>query len=261
MQQHIVHPPQPGRPARKIAWITGASSGIGSALALRLCGDGWTVAVSARSGEALAALAREKPGAIHAFPLDITDRNFVFATLSEIEESLGPVDLAVFCAGTYARDYAQGFSSTVLADMVNLNIVGTAHCLDAVMARMIARGSGHIAVTASVTGYVGLPGGASYGATKAALNVLCEALYPELAAKGVALTVINPGFVDTPLTAKNDFPMPFIISSEEAADIIARGLSTKRFEIIFPWKMALAIRLLHALPHSMRFAITKRMLR
>lgn len=261
MQRNIANRQRTGRPARKIAWITGASSGIGRALALRLGADGWTVAVSARNGEALAQLAREKPGTIHAFPLDITDRDFVLATLAEIEQSLGCVDLAVFCAGTYARDYAQGFSSTVLENMVNLNIVGTAHCLEAVMARMISRGAGHIAVTASVTGYVGLPGGASYGATKAALNVLCEALHPELAAKGVALSVINPGFVDTPLTAKNDFPMPFIISADGAADIIVRGLKTRRFEIIFPWKMALAIRLLHALPHRLRFAITRRMLR
>ena len=117
---------------------------------------------------------------------------------------------------------------------------------------MIARRRGHIAVVASVSGYVGLPGAATDGATKAALNVMCEALYPELERHGVKITIVNPGFVDTPLTEKNDFPMPFLVSSEEAADTIAKGLAKGKFEIIFPWKMALAIRLLHALPHSLR---------
>jgi len=145
--------------------------------------------------------------------------------------------------------------------MFELNVLGTASCLEAVMPAMIARRRGHIAVVASVSGYVGLPGAATYGATKAALNVMCEALYPELERHGVKMTIINPGFVDTPLTKKNDFPMPFLVSSEEAADTIAKGLAKGKFEIIFPWKMALAIRFLHALPHALRFALTRKMLR
>ena len=129
------------------------------------------------------------------------------------------------------------------------------------MTPMMERRRGHIAVVASVSGYVGLPGAASYGATKAALNVMCEALHPDLARSGVQISIVNPGFVDTALTRKNDFPMPFLISAEEAADLIAKGLSAGKFEIIFPWKMAVAIRFLHALPHRLRFALTKRMLR
>lgn len=246
---------------RRIAWITGASSGIGRALALRLARDGWTIAVSARSVDELASLATESDGRIVAFPLDVTDKAAVDETVQAIEDRLGSIDLAVFAAGTYFRDYAVGFDSARFRAMVELNLIGTAQCLEKVMPAMIARESGQIAVVASVSGYVGLPGAASYGATKAALNVMCEALYPELRSHGVKLSIVNPGFVDTPLTRKNDFPMPFLISAEEAADTIADGLVAGKYEIVFPRKMALAMKVLHALPARVRFALTRRMLK
>jgi short-subunit dehydrogenase len=126
---------------------------------------------------------------------------------------------------------------------------------------MMARRGGHIAVVASVAGYVGLPGAAGYGATKAALINMCEALYPELEARNVRISVINPGFVDTPLTQKNDFPMPFIIPVDAAVDHIMAGLTSNRFETVFPWKMALSMKLLAALPARLLFAVTRRMLR
>jgi short-subunit dehydrogenase len=245
----------------KIAWITGSSSGIGRALAKRLVKDGYRVAASARNADSLASLAAEHPGQIIAFPLDVTDGGAVRHGVEAVTTAMGPIDLAIFAAGSYTRDYAADFSVARTRQMFDLNVMGTANCLEAVMPGMIARKAGHIAVVASVTAYVGLPGAASYGATKAALNSMCEALYPDLAAKGVKMTIINPGFVATPLTEKNDFPMPFLVSSEEAADTIAKGLDKGKFEIIFPWKMALAIRLLHALPHRLRFALTRKMLR
>ena len=245
----------------RIAWVTGASSGIGRAVALRLADEGWTVAVSARSQEKLAQLETERPGAIIAYPLDVTDHEAALSVASRIEASHGPVGLAVFSAGRYRRESVRRFNSQDLAKLVTLNVIGTAHCLEAVMPAMLGRGSGRIAVIASVAGYVGLPGGAFNGATKSALITLCEGLYPELRRSGVHLSVINPGFVDTPLTERNDFPMPFMIDTEEATNAILRGLSTNRFEIIFPWKMALAIRLLRALPRSLLFRITDRMVR
>ena len=245
----------------KIAWITGASSGIGKALVERLLRDGYRVAVSARSADALAELASSHPGKIGVYPLDVTDPAAVKQVFAAVESDMGPVDLAVFAAGSYTRDYAKDFDSARTRQMFELNVLGTASCLETVMPAMTARRSGHIVVVASVSGYVGLPGAATYGATKAALNVMCEALYPELERSGVKITIINPGFVDTPLTKKNDFPMPFLVSSEEAADTIAKGLAKGKFEVIFPWKMAVAIRLLHALPHSLRFALTRKMLR
>ncbi|WP_137134926.1 SDR family NAD(P)-dependent oxidoreductase [Rhizobium sp. FKY42] len=245
----------------KLAWITGASSGIGRAVATKLACEGYRVAVSARSADKLMELQAEMPDRIFAFPLDVTDRAAASSVASAIRASLGPIDLAIFSAGSYKRDSVRRFDSAAFADTLNLNVIGTAHTLEAVIPDMVARRSGEICVVASVAGYVGLPGGGFYGATKAALNNLCEALYPELEREGVRMRVINPGFVDTPLTAKNDFPMPFLISVDEAAESIVDGLKTNKFEIIFPWKMALAIKFLHALPHRLRFALTRKMLR
>ena len=247
--------------ATKLAWITGASSGIGRAVALKLADRGWRVAVSARSLEKLEALARERPGLIHAYPLDITDGKALRDAVEDIEKSLGPIDLALFSAGGYVRESARRFDAEKLAYLFNLNVVGTGHALQAVMAPMIARGRGHIAVIASVAGYIGLPGGGIYGATKSALITLCEALRPQLEREGVVLQVINPGFVDTPMTKTNDFPMPFLIGQDEAAEAILKGLDSKRFEIVFPWKMKVAMKLLAAMPYAISLAITRRMLR
>lgn len=246
---------------RKLAWITGASSGIGRAVALKLADQGWQVAASARSTEKLEALAAERPGVIHAYPLDVTDGQAVKDTVRNIEHSLGPVDLALFSAGSYVRESARQFDAGKLAELVNLNVVGTGQGLEAIMAPMIARRSGRIAVVASVAGYFGLPGGGIYGATKAALITLCEALRPQLEREGVVLQVINPGFVDTPMTKTNDFPMPFLIKEDEAAEAIVKGLDSSRFEIVFPWKMKVAIKLLAAMPYALSLAVTRRMLR
>ena len=245
----------------KVAWVTGANSGIGRDLVLRLARDGWTVAASARTMSSLQQLAAIIPDRIRVFPVDVTEGRSVAATLSSIEETIGEIGLAVFGAGTYTRETAETFDAAVIREMVDLNLMGTVNCLESVLQRMLPRRRGHIAVMASVSGYTGLPGAAGYGATKAALINMCEALYPELNTKGIRLSLINPGFVDTPLTRKNDFPMPFLISASEAAEHIVKGLSRNKFEIVFPWKMALSMKLLRALPARLRFLITRRMLR
>jgi short-subunit dehydrogenase len=244
-----------------IAWVTGASSGIGRAVALKLADDGWQVAASARSEDKLSALAGERPGRIHPHPVDVTDGAAVRHVVDAIEQSLGPIGLALFSAGSYKRESARHFDTAALAEAMTLNVVGTGHSLEAVMRPMMARRAGQIAVVASVAGYFGLPGGGFYGASKAALINLCEALRPQLQQEGVKLQLINPGFVDTPLTRKNDFPMPFLISEDEAADAIVSGLSRRRFEIVFPWRMAVATKLLRALPYPLSFAITRGMVR
>ncbi|SFB48201.1 Short-chain dehydrogenase [Rhizobium sp. NFR07] len=246
---------------RKIAWLTGASSGIGRAVALKLADNGWQVAASARSADKLSTLAAERPGLIHAYPVDVTDGQGVKNAVKTIEQTLGPIDLALFSAGSYKRESAREFDAEALAEMANLNVTGTGNSLQAVMEPMIARQAGQIAVIASVAGYLGLPGGGFYGATKAALINLCEALRPQLEREGVTLQLISPGFVDTPLTKKNDFPMPFLISQEKAADAIVAGLSSRRFEIVFPWQMAVLMKLLQALPYALSLAMTRRMLR
>lgn len=241
-----------------VAWVTGAGSGIGRGLALRLAKDGWLVAASARSAGDLVTLAGEN-GNIRAYPLDVTDLGAVQAAVGRIEEDIGPLALVVLNAGTYRPVLARGFTAADFGVNVEVNLMGTARCLEAVMLRMIGRRAGHIAVVSSLTGYVGLPTASGYGATKAALINMCQALEPELEREGVKMTVITPGFVDTPLTRKNAFPMPFLISTDEAVKQIVRGLDAGKFEIAFPLRMSLAIRLLALLPHWLRLAVTRRM--
>lgn len=252
---NMAHPPT------RSAWVTGASSGIGRALALRLASEGWHVAISARNSNDLASLAAEFPEHLHAFPLDVTNAEAVVKTVADINNTIGPLDLAVLNAGIYKRNSTLNFNVQAFRTTVDVNLMGSVHCLAALLPGMIARKTGQIGVVASVAGYVGLPGGAAYGATKAALINMCEALYPELAAQNIRLSIINPGFVDTPLTRKNDFPMPFLISTEKAVDHIMAGLKCQRFEIAFPWRMVMTMKLLAALPAKLLFAITRRMMR
>jgi short-subunit dehydrogenase len=252
---------EPDMDQRKLAWVTGAGTGIGREVAQRLALDGWQVAVSARTREDLESLASEAPDAIRIFVLDVTDRKAVAAAATEIRDTMGPIELTVFSAGTYVPMSAKDFDIDGFAKTIEVNLMGTVNCLAAVMPPMIARCSGHIAVVSSVSGFVGLPAAGAYGASKAALINLCEALRPDLVRHGVTMTVINPGFVDTPLTKKNDFPMPFLVSVEAAGDAIMAGLKTDRFEIVFPWQMNLAMKTLALLPHRLLFWITTKMLR
>lgn len=258
---NVDKPGEAGTTSGGSAWVTGAGSGIGRALALRLAEEGWNVAASARTATDLATLATEAPGCIHAFPLDVTDAEATQKVVAKIEDSLGPLDLAVLNAGTYGRDSAAQFDAAAFRATIDVNLMGSVHCLAALMPRMLARGAGHIAVVSSVAGYVGLPGAAAYGASKAALINMCEGLQPELAAHNVRLSLVNPGFVDTPLTQKNDFPMPFLISADAAVDHIMAGLKSRHFEIAFPWQMVLSMKLLAALPARLRLAVTRRMIR
>lgn len=244
----------------RVAWVTGAGSGIGAELAVQLAQAGWRVAISARSADALATVAA-RTDRISAYPLDVTDLDAVAETIARIEAELGPIDLAVLNAGTYKPVSAKNFTAAAVGQNVEVNLMGTAKCLEVLMPRMTARRRGHIAVVSSLTGYAGLPTSAGYGATKAALINMCESLEPELAVHGVKMTVVTPGFVDTPLTRKNDFAMPFLIGVEDAAGRIVKGLRAGRFEISFPRRMAWAIGLLAALPHPLRLAITRRMVR
>lgn len=244
---------------RRVAWVTGAGTGIGRALAKRLAQEGWHVAVSARTAQDLDSLAAEVPGSITAFVLDVTNGAETEAVVDKIETGIGPLELVVLNAGTYFPVTATNFKAANFRKTVDVNLNGTANGLDAVLPRMIARKSGHIALMASVAGFVGLPTSSAYGATKAAINNLAEAMKVELEPHGVTMTVINPGFVRTPLTDKNTFPMPFLMEIDPAIDALMRGLKSKRYEIIFPWQMAVLMKLLRILPHWLLFAITRRM--
>jgi NAD(P)-dependent dehydrogenase (short-subunit alcohol dehydrogenase family) len=242
------------------AWVTGAGSGIGRALARRLAQTGWTVAASARTASDLDTLAAEVPGKITAFQLDVTDAAACVETARQIEAALGPVDLAVFNAGSYFPTTAEDFSVENFRRTVNVNLMGEVNCMGGVVPSMRARRAGHIVLMGSLTGLVGLPTAASYGATKAALNSIAQAFKPDFERFGITISVINPGFVKTPLTDKNRFPMPFLISVDAAVDHILRGIARQRFDISFPWQMSFLVRLLAALPDRAKFAITRRML-
>jgi NAD(P)-dependent dehydrogenase (short-subunit alcohol dehydrogenase family) len=245
----------------KLIWVTGAGKGIGRAVSLRLAEEGWHVAASARTRAALESLEREVPGGrLSAFPLDVTDVEATGRVLDDIERTYGLPDTVILNAGTHKPTPAEGFSIGDVRALMETNLMGTANGLAEIMPRFISRGRGHIAVVASLAGYRGLPTAAAYGASKAALINMCEALKPELEKHGVTLTLINPGFVKTPLTDKNTFPMPFLISAEEAAARIVRGLSANAFEVAFPTRFAWLMKGLRILPDRLFFAITRRMI-
>ena len=249
-----------------LIWITGASKGIGRALALEYAARGCTVAVSARTGAQLDSLRTEAlknghPGAIHPFVLDVTDAAACERAVGDIESALGPIDQAILNAGTHRPVSVQNFSGAPFHDLMGLNFFGVLNTLEPLMSRFRARRGGTVGVVSSLAGYVGLPGACAYGAGKAALINMCEALKVELDREGVALKLICPGFVKTPLTDQNDFPMPFVIPAERAARHIADGMGSKRFEIVFPFAFAVCMKLLRALPYRLLWPLTRRMVR
>ena len=240
-------------------WITGASSGIGRAIALHYARAGWQVIASARNAAELASLATSMPGRIHAEPLDIVDAAAVEAAVARIEAAHGSIDVAILNAGTHVEITAEAFDVAAFRNLVDVNLMGAVHCLGAVLPRMIGRKSGQIAVVSSVAGYSGLPTAAAYGATKAALINMCEGLYLECERNKVDLRLINPGFVRTPLTDRNPFPMPFLMEVEDAAARVFQGLTRGRgFEITFPRRFALILKFLRILPYRLYFALIRR---
>jgi NAD(P)-dependent dehydrogenase (short-subunit alcohol dehydrogenase family) len=240
----------------KVAWVTGASSGIGRGLACRLASEGWIVAASARTARNLDSLAAEVPGRITSFQLDVTNAAACEQTAEAIAATLGPIDLAVLDAGASFPVSVDKFSVANFKKTVDVNLMGVVNCMGPIVPQMRARHTGHIAIVASVAGFVGVPGGGAYGATKAALINMAESFKPGFERDGITLTIINPGFVETPMTARNSSPMPFLMPLDEAVERIMSGLETKRFEITFPWQTALLSRTLRILPHWLLFRLT-----
>lgn len=239
-------------------WITGASSGIGLAVALRYARDGAMVAASARGADRLAALAEQAQG-VSAFPLDTGDRVACLATVDAIEAGLGPLDLVILNAGTHEPLDAARFDPAVFDRLFRANVFGTVNCLAAVIPRMVARRSGTIAIVASVAGYRGLPTAAAYGASKAALINMAEALKLELAPHGVRVALVCPGFVRTPLTDRNPFPMPALMEVDAAADRLVDGLAGGGFEITFPRRFTWMVKLLRILPYRLYFPLVAKL--
>ena len=241
-----------------IAWITGASSGIGRGLALRLAGAGVKVAASARSADKLAEL-EALNGNIRAYELDVTDAAANAAVVAAIEQELGPIDLAVFSAGYWHQMGLEALDLDEFRRTVDVNLMGVANGIAALAPAMTERGRGHIAAVGSISAYVGLPQGTAYGATKAALLNLCESLKPDFDRYGVTTSIINPSFVETPMTDKNDFDMPMMMSVDGAVDRIMRGLERKKFEIYFPRRSAWVLKLFRRASYPLFFMLIKRL--
>jgi len=245
-------------------WLTGATSGIGKALAERLLDDGHQVVLSARSDDKLAALCQGRDNAT-ALALDISDREAVQAAGQRIEAELGGLNVTLFNAGTCEYLDARDFDMALVERVFTPNLYGTLYCVEAALPLLrAARREGRpalLAATSSASAYLPLPRAEAYGASKAALSYFLESLRLDLAAEGIGVSVIHPGFVKTPLTEKNDFPMPMQVSAEQAADAILKGLAKGRRDIHFPKRFTYIVKLLGILPPALRFAVGRRLVR
>ena len=236
----------------RTVWITGASTGIGRALAVALTERGVRVAASARSADKLAHLAAEYSG-IAPLPLDVTDLPAMTQAARSIEGTLGPIDLVVLNAGIGESMHSRNFSAAKASRLMAVNYQGVLNGIEAVLPSMLARRAGHIALMGSVAGYRGVPPGAAYGPTKAAVINLGEALRRDLALSGITISLINPGYVETPMSGANKFEMPYIISAEDAAARIVHGLRKSKFEVAFPWQAVALTKLGRAMPNWLYF--------
>jgi NADP-dependent 3-hydroxy acid dehydrogenase YdfG len=242
----------------KRVWIVGASTGIGKALAEALLERGARVAVSARKPEPLQALAAAHSGRALALPLDVMNTEQQYSAWNNLNSEWGVPDIVVYCAGYYQAMRADQFHLRDALRHDDVNYRGALITLSYVLPAMIAANSGAVALVSSVAGYRGLPNSLAYGPTKAALTNLAESLYMDLQPHGVAVHVINPGFVETPLTAQNRFKMPALITSEQAAEAIILGFEKGEFEMHFPKRFTRWLKLMRHLPYRLYFALTKR---
>lgn len=246
----------------RTVWLVGASSGIGRALATALHTAGARVVVSARQQTLLDGFVAEHPGA-QAIALDVMDEAALRQATKKIVRSHGSIDLCLYCAGYYKPMSATAFSLTEALRHLDVNYIGALKLLDALLPQLLLQShqgqSSHISLVSSVAGYRGLPKSLGYGPSKAALTHLAEALYLDLSPHGIGVSVVHPGFVATPLTAQNDFKMPALISPQQAADAMLAGWARGVFEIHFPKRFTMVLKLLRHLGDGLYFRIVRRM--
>ncbi|MFM8186177.1 MAG: SDR family NAD(P)-dependent oxidoreductase [Alphaproteobacteria bacterium] len=241
----------------KNCWIIGASSGIGLELVKKYYENDYNVVISSRSLNDLENLKTtilaenpQKNNEIFIANFDVVKiENFTDA-LQNILQKFSQIDLVIFASALYERFNAENFDLNLAKKIIDVNFNGFLNLLHLIIPQFLKQKSGHIACIASVAGYSGLPQSFVYGASKSALINLCEGIYPELKHKNIALSIINPGFVKTRLTEKNNFEMPFIISPKQASDYIYQGLNAKKFEIHFPKKFTYILKFLRILPYG-----------
>ena len=233
---------------QKKIWITGASSGIGKALAEKFALEGWKVAASARRKEILDEMAKDED--IFSYPLDITNQDQVNNIFTTIINDFGDLDLCVFSSGTYDPKLEQEINIKQNKFVMETNFFGVLYCIKSVEKYFKKKQNGHISIVSSIAAYRGLPSSSGYGPSKAALTNLTESLYFDFKKHNVRISLVSPGFIKTPLTDKNEFPMPFIKSPEFAAKKMYNGLiKSKAFEIHFPKELTILLKILRILPY------------
>ncbi|WP_236237492.1 SDR family NAD(P)-dependent oxidoreductase [Pseudomonas faucium] len=242
-------------------WLTGASSGIGAALALRLLEQGHQVALGARQAHSLAALATRFPGQVLLAVGDLDQPEQVAQIAAQIEQAWGALDLVILNAGTCEYLEPGQFDPSLVERVMRTNVNGTSHCLAAALPLLRRGRQPHLVVMGSSVSWLALPRAGAYGASKAALRYLVESLRIDLVGEGIDVTLVSPGFVDTPLTRRNDFPMPQLWSAERAAAHILARLPRRPLEIAFPGGFTRLLRLLGALPPAWRLALGRRIAR
>jgi len=235
--------------SNKVIWITGASTGIGKALAIKFSKNGWNVAISARRLELLEEISKQNEN-IFSFPLDVTNKDECNKVFSEIKNKFGQIDLCIFSTGTWDPKKEKEIDVKQIENVMKVNFFGTVNSIKSVEKYFKELGKGHISIVSSIAGYRGLPNSTGYGPSKSALNNLTESLYFDFKKYGVRVSLISPGFIKTPMTDKNNFKMPFLKTTEYAADKIYSGLiNTNAFEIHFPKQLTIVLKILKILPN------------
>ena len=246
--------------SRKKIWITGASTGIGKAVAEKFAKEGWKVAISARRGELLKNIAQDNN--IFDYPLDVTDEKKVGEVFKKILEDFKNIDLCIFGAGTYEPKLEKEISQKQIRKTMEVNFFGVVNCIKAVEEYFKNIKNGHISIVSSIAGYRGLPNSSGYGPSKAALSNLTESLYFDFKKHNVRVSLISPGFIRTPMTDKNKFRMPFIKSPEFAADKIYNGLvKSNAFEITFPKQLTTIFKFFRILPNKIYLFLIKKLVK
>ncbi|MDC0521812.1 SDR family NAD(P)-dependent oxidoreductase [Candidatus Pelagibacter sp.] len=244
---------------KKTIWITGGSTGIGKALAVKFASKGWNVAVSARREELLNELSNQYEN-ISAFPLDVTDKQKCGEVFDQIKKKYEDIDICFFSTGTWNPKKEKEIDVEQIEEVFKINFFGTVNTIKAVEQYFRDRKKGTITIVSSIAGYRGLPNSTGYGPSKSALNNLAESLYFDFKRFGVRVCLVSPGFIKTPMTDKNDFKMPFIKTTDYAANKIYDGLINKNvFEIHFPKSLTIILKILSFLPSKLYFSLVGQM--
>ena len=242
----------------KTIWITGASSGIGKALAIKFAQEGWKVAISARRENLLKEISKSQNN-IDYFPLDVTDIEKCKTVFNDVKKKLGNVNISVFSTGIHDPKSEKKLNLEKVRKIMEVNFFGTVNSINAVYDYYKDKKSGQISIVSSVAGYRGLPAAGAYCASKSALSSFAESLYFDFKRDNVRISLVSPGFIKTPMTDQNDFPMPMIKSPEFAAEQMFKGLTkSKSFEIHFPKTFTSLMKVLKVIPNGLYFKIIEK---